>query len=193
MVRLPPLTNAPGFLDGINDNGQIIGTSFFGSPDFVYDLSSDTVTPINYPGATHTSLISINDNGDILGGYNSSGPTNYFIYDAGLFTPLSFPAGCTADGINDTGQIIGNCFNSGVSEGVVDNAGTITYINYNGNSDQNDTLITGINDSGEIVGMYYDVPEPSALLQLATELVGLWLCIYFAKRRKLESPSSHNR
>ena len=194
------LTNTPGFLGGINDESQIIGTSYDGQSEFVYDLSTGTVTTISFPGApssfpgySGTNLISINDEGAVLGTAGNVA----FVYNGGTFTTLTLPAGCRPTDMNDNEQIVGNCTtiagNTAVSQGFLDNSGTLTYLDYNGNSNKNGTLVEGINDSGEILGTFSDIPEPSALVQLATGLaclMGLWLCVSFAQKRKLHAPSS---
>jgi hypothetical protein len=171
------------FFTGINDQGQLIGDSvMFGQSPIEYNLNTSTATTISFPGAITilpginipydtTHLISINNEGEILG--EASGNI-YFIYDAGTFTTLALPAGYHPVDMNDNGQIVGNYINGqGIIEGFLDSSGTLSYINFNGNSDVNDTIIEGINDSGEIVGLYSDVPEPATILFLGLSLIGL--------------------
>lgn len=95
----------------------------------------------------------------------------YFIYSAGAFTPLALPAGCTPDAINDSDEIVGNCLKGSVFQGFLDKSGILRYIVYNGNSNLNNTFISDINDSGEIVGSFTDVPESSTLSQLGIGLL----------------------
>ena len=97
----------------------------------------------------------------------------YFIYDAGAFTPLALPAGCSPDGINDSEEIVGNCLSGGVFQGFLYKSGIITYITYENANPLNHTIIRDINDSGEIVGIFLDVPEASTLLQLGIGLLFL--------------------
>jgi uncharacterized membrane protein len=169
----------------INDKGQIILSNFSccNLPDFIYDVHTASVTPVNYPGATVTSLIAINNNGQVLG--EASGGASglvYFIYDAGTFTTLSLPAGCTPDGINDSDAIVGNCLKDGIFKGFLDQSGVITYIVYDGNSNVNDTLISDINNSGEIVGTFSNVPEASTVSQLSIGLLFLAVLTLRTKR-----------
>ena len=159
----------------INDKGQVIASNFSccNLPDFIYDIKTAGIMPISFPGATATSLIAINNNGQVLG-VASGGPAGvlYFIYSGGTFIPLSLPAGCSPDGINDGDEIVGTCFfKGGFFQGFLYKSGIITYIVYNGNSNLNDTLISDINDSGEIVGTFIDVPESSTLSQLGIGLL----------------------
>ena len=175
----------------INDEGQIIASSFYccNQPDFVYDISTGVATPISFPGATDTSLIAINNNGQLLGvGSGGSAGTVYFVDTAGTFVPLTLPAGCAPDGINDSDEIVGNCFNGGVLQGFLDNSGTFTSIDYNGNSNVNDTLISDINDSGEIVGTYSDVPEPDTWALLLCGILALNLLTGVKHFRKPSGP-----
>jgi hypothetical protein len=158
----------------INDNGQVLASNFSccNLPDFIYDIKTAGITPISFPGATVTSLIAINNNGQVLG-VASGGAAGvvYFIYSAGVFTPLASPAGCSPDGINDSDEIVGNCFKDGVFQGFLYKSGNLTYIVYNGNSNLNNTFVSDINDSGEIVGTFSDVPESSTLSQLGIGLL----------------------
>lgn len=152
----------------INDKGQIIVSNFSccNLPDFIFDIQTAGITPISFPGAI-TSLIAINNNGQVLG-LASGGAVGvaYFIYSAGAFTPLALPAGCTPVGINDSDEIVGNCLKDGVFQGFLYKSGFLKYIVYDGNSNFNNTLISDISDSGEIVGTFTDVPESSTLSQL---------------------------
>jgi hypothetical protein len=185
---LNSLPNAPGFLAGLNDKGQIIGTSFDGQSNFVYDIKTGTVTNIIGPGGLSSHLIDINNNGAILGRVNGQGsPAASFIYSNGTFQMLAIPNNCAPTDMNDSGQVVGLCVGSvagtsaAQSRGFLYNSvsGAFNYIDFNGNSNVNSTVPTSINDSGEIIGSFTDVPEPGALLQLTTGigcLFGLYLC-----------------
>jgi len=158
----------------INDKGLVILSSFSccNQPDFIYDINTAGVTPISFPGATATSLIAINNNGQVLGVASGGAAGDlYFIYSAGAFTPLAFPAGCTPVSISDNDEVIGNCFKGGVFEGFLYKSGIFTYLVYNGNANSNNTLVSDINDSGEIVGTFSDVPESSTLSHLVMGLL----------------------
>jgi len=156
----------------INDKGRVLATNFSGNLDFIYDIQTAGIMPISFPGATATSLIAINNNGQVLGvAFGGAAGVVYFIYSGGSFTPLAFPAGCTPDSINDSDEIVGNCFKDGIFQGFLDKSGILTYIVYDGNSNLNDTLVSDINDSGEIVGTFSNVPESSTLSQLGIGLL----------------------
>lgn len=153
----------------INDQGQILSSNSAccNQPDFIYNYHTGSVTPVNFPGATDTSLIAINNNGQVLGSAATSSGFVYFIDTAGTFSALNLPAGCSPDGINDSQEIVGNCFTEGLFRGFLDKSGVFTYITYNGNSNLNDTFISDINDSGEIVGTFQNVSESSTLSLVA--------------------------
>lgn len=168
--------NAPGFLNGLNDNGQFVGTSFDGQTNFIYDSKTGAITNV----ANSAYLVTINDQGTVLGW--SAGPVrNSFLYNAGVFTTLALPTGCVATGMNDNGTVVGDCLNG---SGFVDQSGTISYLDYTApnNGDKYDTFLSGINDSGEIVGSFTNVPEPGSLLLLGAGITALALAISLKNR-----------
>ncbi len=94
-------------------------------------------------------------------------------------------------GINDAGVIAGSLSNNNTTyEGYVLNGSPFTYINAPGATS---TTVTGINDSGDLVGFYEDsagkshgfiatpnasVPEPASLFLAVIAILpssGLWL------------------
>ena len=107
--------NAPGFLNGVNDNGQFVGTTFDGQKNFIYDAKTGAVT--NISDGNSSFLKAINDNGAVL-------------------------------------ELTRN--------------GTFQ--------------LSGINDIGEVVGSFSDVPEPSSLVSL---LVGIAALALAALQRRL--------
>lgn len=157
-----------------NDEGQIIASNFncCNQPDFIYNVNTASASAVSFPGATDTSLIAINNKGQALGvASGGSSGLIYFVYSAGIFSALTLPTGCSPDGINSSDAIVGNCFSGNVLRGFIDKSGTLTYISYNGNSNVNSTLISDINDSGEIVGTFQNVPETSTLSHLGIGLL----------------------
>jgi hypothetical protein len=169
--------NAPGFLNGVNDNGQFVGTTFDGQKNFIYDAKTGSVT--NISDGNSSFLKAINDNGAVL----ELTRNGTFIYKAGLFTPLVLPNGCSATAMNDIGTVVGNCFDAGSGSGFIDQNGFISYVNYAapGNGDVFYTQLSGINDVGEVVGSFSDVPEPSSLASLLVGISALALVITLHK------------
>jgi len=145
-----------GFLNNLNDHGQFIGTTFDGSGQFVYNSNTGSLSP------TANGAIAINDLGQVLGYFQSSG---YILSPDGSIISLNLPAGCRPQAFNDSDQVAGNCFTNGKIQfnGFPYNNGTFTTINFNSSN----TIISGINDSGEIVGFATNVPEPGTLFLCA--------------------------
>ena len=64
--------------------------------------------------------------------------------------------------------------NGNIGEGFIYSNGVMTFINFDLNGNTNDTELTGINDSGEVVGVFSNVPEPLAWVQLLGGLLLLF-------------------
>ncbi|HEY6345401.1 MAG TPA: PEP-CTERM sorting domain-containing protein [Bryobacteraceae bacterium] len=111
-------------------------------------------TTFNVPGAEPDSTVatSINNLGQIAGFvFNSGIPfVEGFVDTNGVFTTfgpgVGFGAIESVTGINDAGQIVGNIETSSFSAGFLDTNGVITLL-----PNSEDAVITGINDSGEII------------------------------------------
>ena len=156
--------------NGINNNGQIVGFSGnggvgqSGSPQpFLY--SGGTYTTLNVPGVIGGSYASgINNNGQIVGYFGTGGSSQKaFLYSGGTYTTLSVPGATITDafGINDHGQIVGIFENPAqlTLEGFLYNPvpACVLCSNYTTLNDPlaSSTVVTGINDQGQIVGYYY--------------------------------------
>jgi hypothetical protein len=146
---------------GISGNAQIVGNGTDSTTSgFVY--RNGTTTPIAYPGSSFSYVSGINNSGQIVGFYDvpNSSLQSGFLYTNGSYSSFS-PAGGPTDnvtftGINDSGQIVGNGTDSTTSGFVYQN-GVTTPIAYPGSSF---SYVSGINNSGQIVG-FYDVPNSS--------------------------------
>ncbi|MGP0105015.1 cadherin-like domain-containing protein [Rhodoblastus sp.] len=159
--------------NGINDQGQIVGTYSGGTPDGFLD-DGGTFTTIDDPAATSgTQALGINNAGQIVGVSQVSGNGQIvvrgFLYSDGAYTPISDPYTggpvSYAQGINDGGQIVGYYFDGfGGEHGFLYNAGVYTTIDDPLASDPAgaqyaETRALGINDAGQIVGFYTDSAE----------------------------------
>jgi probable HAF family extracellular repeat protein len=157
------------FAYGINNSGQIVGDYLVGSRyrGFLYTGGSFTTIP-DIPGGFTVGAQGINDSGQIVGGYEGSSSRRSFLYTGGSFTRINVPGATEApiaNGINDSGQIVGTYSDfvcsvgkvplacSGGEHGFLDTGGSFTTIDFPG---AESTFAVGINDSGQIVGHYYD-------------------------------------
>jgi len=146
---------AATFAFGINDRGQIAGT-FIGVDGNFHEFieSRGTFTTIDAPGSTHTEFRAINDLGEALGCCVNGGP--WFVYAYGHFTPVSLPY--TGWGINNFEQIVGYFDDNTGEHGFLDDQGVVTIIDAPGAlaSGSPTTDAYGINDRGQIAGLYFD-------------------------------------
>jgi uncharacterized membrane protein len=154
---------------GINNNGVIVGQYEDQSGVFHgYILNGTTLTTVNDPHGTNTSVNGIQYNGTtVVGSYTnaSSGASRGFLYASGTFTDIPGPTGATASsayGINDSGVIAGSYTNSsGVTQGFLLQGTTYTVLDAPNSSA---TFVAGANDGGYAVvnGLYdgSDIPGP---------------------------------
>ena len=147
-------------------------------------LSGGIFTTIDFPGSTYTTADGINNSGQIVGSYQSAGVLHGYLLSGGVFTTIDLSQG--ALGINDSGQIVGR---SG-ADGFLLSGGIFSTIDFPGSTV---TVDVGINNSGQIVGIYQmagenrdhgflatpiptSVPEPSTwgLTVSTLGLIAVW-------------------
>jgi probable HAF family extracellular repeat protein len=125
-----------------------------------------TVTLIDAPGAAETDILGINNTGQLVGHFfDQAGRVHGVIDTGGDFTIIDVPGstGSTVNGINDAGQMVGvfatttcdpqpptSC--PGAQSFFLD-TGVFTTINFPGATD---TVASGINNAGKIVGQFTD-------------------------------------
>ena len=125
----------------------------------VAPAGSQTVTPIEFPGAAHTRPHGINSSGEISGIYvNPDNSVHSFLLDRKGFTTIDVPGaiGTNALRINPQGEIVGFYIaSSGAGSGFLWRRGTFSDIVLPGT-----VLVTGngINARGDVVGQYNDTP-----------------------------------
>jgi uncharacterized membrane protein len=164
--------------DGINARGDVVGRYFDanlgpGPHGFLRHADGTFVAPIEVPADDDFGTVprGINAPGDIVGKYfyDAFGSTHGFLLKSGgTFTWFDVPGGdpgtTIAEAVNNEGQIVGpynapvtipGCGTASVGHGYVrDERGTFTSIDYPGAIS---TSALGINDVGEIVGIYVEV------------------------------------
>jgi hypothetical protein len=94
----------------------------------------------------------------------------------------ALPAGCQPWAVNASQQIVGDCLSTTPNSpvGFIDSNGMFTYVTYHipNNGDFTETIFVGINDAGEVLGVFSTVPEPSSLISLLVGFAALALGIY---------------
>ena len=159
-----PLTAAAA----INDLGQIVGRYNDGSGSHGFLDSDGSYTSLDDPlGIGSTVATGINNLQQIVGNYSissGSGRGSYgFLYSGGTYTTIDAPsdtgipalgiaATASIAGINDLSQIVGSYIDDNVEQGFLYSGGSYTTLS--DPSGDNRTVVTGINDAGQVVGWY---------------------------------------
>jgi YD repeat-containing protein len=152
-------------VNGINASGQIVGcyTAQEGGGSQIFLYSGGSFSTIVYPDHPYvTSLTGINTSGLIVGEEFNYLGWNGFVDSAGTFIsitdPVAGPSGplTYANGINDSGEVAGTYIDQAQAEhGFIYSGGSYTTIDYPGaplGTPIEGTKITGINNSGQIIG-----------------------------------------
>jgi probable HAF family extracellular repeat protein len=165
--------NITGNPFGINNAGQIVGTSIGGQFTDGFLYSRGVVYSLSVPGALNTFAYGINDSSQIVGAFSGPGSSSGFIQTGGVFVPISVPGatGTTARGINDLDEIVGyfsdvagrqTGFLSTVDSGLGSSgfaATSFTNISVPGSIS---TFPYSINNNGQIVGYFTDASGVSS-------------------------------
>lgn len=161
----PDLTNQT--ISGINTAGNTVGlyTSASGATA-VYAKLNGTYHTLLPPSCAFTYDPAINDFNTVVGScVNRAGVTLGFSWSKGRYSFIQPPAGSAflhPGGINKAGLIVG-WYNdvSGFSHGFTLTGGVLTTVDFSAAGVTN-TLITGVNSSGRIVGSYTAPPVSGA-------------------------------
>ncbi len=162
-----PANAGLSFVGGINNHGDTVGT-YLGSDgnEHSYLNSGGAFTSFDVPGYATSEAGDINDSDVIVGAAApgpGTGPTVGYVKQGGAFSFIDIPgaADVYASGINNAGDVVGffDTTLNGPATGFVDANGVITDISFpsgNPSFPTQQTLVNGINNSGEIVGEYVD-------------------------------------
>jgi len=145
------------YLSGINNAGEVVG-HYNGWDGQAYGFGSG-----NFSAAWHIGY-GINDAGQIVGDYVDGGRSLGFLYSGGTYTTINDPLATSrndvvtsthAAGINDAGVIVGYYYDDNlVAHGFTYSGGA--YSTLDDPLATRGTVVTGINNNGEIVGHYSD-------------------------------------
>lgn len=147
-----PGANAHIIARGINNRGDVVGQLAEppdGGSDAGFIRSRGEYILVRYPGATMTDFVGINERGQTVGVATVDGVLVHFLYERGSFTPLSLP-GLPTD-LNNRGEIVGSHVDGTGTHGFRYRDGVVETIDVPGSTI---TVVSGINDIGEIVGWY---------------------------------------
>ncbi len=161
-----PHTFAPAAVTGINDSAQVIGSlsnpSNYQLSGFVYNNGAFDIFKV---GNQHTLPISINNNGQVVGVYGriaqaGIGQGGLFIYQEGKLMAIKPKAKLAGNltlthRINDSGQIVGYTlhYETGALQSYLYSNGIFAILSI---PDALSTLVSDINNSGQIAGTYTD-------------------------------------
>jgi hypothetical protein len=154
----PTAGTAGTYAFDVNNHDEVVGT-FLTETAYGYVYLKGAYQTISDPLGTATYALGINNQGDVVGNYQFSAgpPTNNgreegFIYSHGKYTTISDPNGTitTATGIDDKGDVVGYYEDTNGIHGFFYSKGQFTTIN--DPLAPNNTILTGINNKGQIVG-----------------------------------------
>lgn len=169
------------YLNKVNDDGMAVG--YFENPSYVYTAftynTNTKADPVNFfgPQKQPAGLGGINGFGQMSGIYvEKSGSSQAFLYDKGNWKTFHDPCGNGVPfgigQVNNDGLIVGQCQESGGGPSFVYNVATQKTVML---TDPNavplgsypyaaqcTTCATGINDAGEVVGLYLTLSGSTA-------------------------------
>jgi uncharacterized membrane protein len=157
--------DVPGALltlaSGLNEHGDIVGSyTDFAIKSHGFLLQNGAVTIIDVPQAIFTIPSAINDQGQIVGEYLAADFTFHgFLLDQGVLTTIDQGPGTgsfadsAAFAINNAGVIGGTFFDPSTFRAYLQKGGTSEAVDVPG---QSNTRIEGINNQGDVVGIFAD-------------------------------------
>jgi filamentous hemagglutinin family protein len=142
------------YTSGINNQGQVVGTSGGNTGTRAFLYSGGTMTNLGtLPGDSFSYAYGINDQGQVVGFSAGSNPPRAFLYTDGTMTNLGTLPGDNlsfAYGINNQGQVVGFSVGSNPPRAFLYTGGTMT--NLGTLPGDSSSYAYGINDQGQVVG-----------------------------------------
>jgi len=161
-----PAYNFSSIAYGVNDVGQVVGTSLgangVGGHAFLWD--NGTMTDLGTLGGTQSVANAINNAGQVVGwSTNASGAMHAFLWENGAMTDLGTLAGDSSEAhaINGAGQVVGFSSTSpGWDHAFLWDNGTMIDLGTLGGGPYYDySSAYGINDAGQVVGWTVNATE----------------------------------
>jgi len=176
-------TQAAGINNSGQIVGHYLNQVGGGKHGFLYEVRSSAVTScsipcsFDFPGSILTIAYGINTSGQIVGEYyDQAGNEHGFLYSGytisggslsgGSFNSIDYPnaKGTSVKGINDKSQMVGHYFDTaGAAHAFIYSGWTLTGGTLGGGvsssfdyPNASDTRAYDVNNSGQIVGIYYD-------------------------------------
>jgi probable HAF family extracellular repeat protein len=134
------------------------------------NISLLSVKLLTIAGAIQMTANDVNDSGQVVGQFTDAhGGAHGFVYETESFCQLDYPGATATEilGINNLGQMVGMFTSPNATSGFLYDRGTFSSpLTYPGAG--NFTVLNGINDRAEIVGVYQDaVPGEHSFLYKA--------------------------
>jgi probable HAF family extracellular repeat protein len=147
----------------INNSGTIVGfySKHTGTSLLGFDLNGSTYSQIVPPGSSNVSVFGISGSGTAVGGASAqTGKSFNFTFTQGKYSRLQIPHTTPSAAVD----AISNAGSAYAGTEVLGSATYVSFVYQNGTTQKLmfpnavDTVATGVNDSGQVVGWYLD-PE----------------------------------
>jgi probable HAF family extracellular repeat protein len=150
--------------DGINNLGQIVGTYINFPQEYGFIKIGNSYPTIINPNNVNNATLAhgINSSGEVVGEYTDAAGTHGFVYlrDLGVFAPFydPGPSSVILNGINENGTLMVGQEGGGgsVPHGFLWNGAFFVILRDPFAAGANGTNAKGVNDSGQVVGYYFD-------------------------------------
>ncbi len=172
-TTIDPPGSVFAYASDVNNRGQIVGqyvdvnsSGQMKSHGFIYHKG--TFTSLDHPDVVQSRFTNgtganlITERGQVVGSfYDQAFKLRPYVYNKGVYTTILIP---NADytfvaGTNARGQVVGTYGVDGINHGFLYENSAIKTIDQHGDQDGSGTVLTGINDAGNIIGSFQLFPE----------------------------------